>query len=198
MDERAVDATTMEQEGMNPTEGETAVAAVEANQAGTQESTGPRLEVVKPEAPLSEGLDAGLKAVTPWPYTREFRQSLEPLGEDPAQFDELRLGFFASFQPEDTVEAEMVEDLVELRWKRRRLMRAHDTKLIEIRRRKEVERQRRLLTEDKGLKGSYEKIIMTGHGIASISDCPYKFKLLLSFLGALRASVDREGFGEGG
>ncbi|HMD97099.1 MAG TPA: hypothetical protein VKM93_07190 [Terriglobia bacterium] len=37
-------------------------------------------------------------------------------GGEPQGFDRLRHGFFAALQPEDQVEAEFVEDMVEGRW----------------------------------------------------------------------------------
>jgi hypothetical protein len=82
------------------------------------------------------------------PYTRPFRGFLEPLGENPREFDHFRRGFWDDFEPDGGFE---VGDLVENRRQLRRPKRTRQAKLVEIRRR--AGRRRR-----EGMKGNGESV----------------------------------------
>jgi hypothetical protein len=132
------------------------------------------------------------------PYTRSFREFLEQLGEDPRAFDAFRHGYWGAIHPEDAFEDDLFEDLVENRWKLRRLTRTHQAKLVEIRRWTELKRQRRLASEGRGVPGMAQKFLMNNQGVVSLPDSKYKFERTIIFLIALKATVELEGFTEWG
>ncbi|MGO9274765.1 MAG: hypothetical protein ACLQOO_31810, partial [Terriglobia bacterium] len=104
----------------------------------------------------------------PAPYSRSFRGFLEQLGEDPREFDQRRRKLWDAFNQEDGFEEDLVEDLVENRWKLGRLTRTHQAKLVEIRRRTEVKRQQRLASEGRGVPGVAQKFLMTAQGVTAL------------------------------
>jgi len=132
------------------------------------------------------------------PYTRSFRGFLEQLGENTAEFDTFRRGYWSTFKPADAFEDDLVDDLVENRWKVRRLTRTHQAKLVEIRRRKELQRERRLASEGREEGGAAAKWLMTTEGLTGLPDSKYKFEHTTLFLRGLRATVESEGFTEWG
>src|SRR5271157_128546 len=132
----------------------------------------------------------------PAPYTRSFRGFLEQLGENPREFDQRRRKLWDAFNPEDGFEEDLVEDMVENRWKLGRLTRTHQAKLVEIRRRTELKRQHRLASESRALNGMAEKWLQTQEGFTSLPDSKYKFERTIVFLRGLRATVEMEGFTE--
>ena len=132
------------------------------------------------------------------PYARSFRDFLEQLGEDPGAFDTFRHGYWGAVHPEDAFEDDLFEDLVENRWELRRLKRTRQAKLVEIRRGKELKRQRGLASEGRGESGMAEKWLMNQEGFTGLPDSQYKFERTLMFLRGLRATVELEGFSEWG
>jgi hypothetical protein len=82
---------------------------IQANRANAQKSTGPRSPNGKARSALN-ALQHGLTAVTP----------VLP-DEDVSAFEELRQRLFAQFEPDTALEIELVEDLICLLWRLRRI-----------------------------------------------------------------------------
>jgi hypothetical protein len=162
-------------------------------------------ELTESEAPASRAPESGTPEADSSPsrrrrapYTRPFRGFLEQLGEDPHEFDQLRRSFWEAFRPEDGFEEDLLEDLVENRWRLRRLMRAHQAKLVENRRRTEMKRQQRLASEGRGVPGMAQRFLMTQQGVTALPDSKYKFERTIIFLRELAAIVELDGFTEWG
>ncbi len=170
------------------------------------EPTAATAETTPVEAPETGALDNGepetnsgpTRKRRPAPYTRSFRGFLEQLGENPREFDQRRRRLWDAFNPEDGFEEDLVEDMVENRWKLGRLTRTHQAKLVEIRRRTELKRQQHLASEGRGVPGVAQKFLMTQQGITALPDSQYKFERTIIFLTALRARVELDGFTEWG
>ncbi len=175
---------------MSAIEGETAAAPTEATGTEASAANPPESGEPEPNSRSSRKKRA--------PYTRAFRGFLEQLGENPREFDQFRRGFWDDFDPQGSFEEDLVEDLVENRWKLRRLNRTHQAKLVEIRRRTELKRQRRLASESREEDGMAEKWLMTTQGVTALPDSHYKFEKTILFLIGLRAKVELEGFTDWG
>jgi len=165
-------------------------AAAERSRINGRKSRGPKTK----EGKRISSRNAGKT----WAYSRAYRGFLEHLGESRTEFDSLRKDLFHDYQPEDRVEAEFVEDMVERRWEHQRLMRSYSSKLVAIRRHAEVERQRRLASEGRGGAGTALKLYMHQSGVTALPDSKYKFERTILFLIALRARVELDGFTEWG
>jgi len=175
---------------MSAVEREPAATTVEATGAEAPESGAPEGAEVKS--------NSSSRRIRRPPYTRAFRGFLEQLGENPREFDQARHKFWDDFQPEGGFEEEQVEDMVENRWELRRLKRTRQAKLVEIRRRTELKRQRHLASEGREEDGMVQKWLMSTQGVASLPDSQYKFERTTMFLRGLRATVELEGFSEWG
>ena len=175
---------------MNTTETEVQTPAEEGEPFNPEVTTGEK----QPEPERGSGSGRVRRS----PYTRDFRTFLEQLGESRLDFDQFRRGLWDTFQPEDSFEDDLFEDLVENRWELRRVKRTRQAKLVEIRRRKELHRQQHLASEGRGVSGKAHKYIMREEGVSSLPDSEYKFGRTILFLIALRARVELEGFTEWG
>ncbi len=91
-------------------------------------------------------------------FARVLPPYMEELGEDPAEFEKLRQSLYKSFQPDDEISCEVIEEMAENRWRRRRLMRAEAGILATQRRNFEIEHQ--LKNQLKNLLTSSELDIM--------------------------------------
>jgi hypothetical protein len=86
-----------------------------ANRTNSRESTGPQSELGKRHSRQN----AGKHLV----YARLSAASMKELGENPAEFNKLRKFLRRALAPRDEFEEMLVEDMAELRWRRRRLLR---------------------------------------------------------------------------
>lgn len=164
-------------------------AIIKANRNNAEKyATGPRTPTGKRNSSLSAGKH--------WGYSRIFRPYLEQIGEGREGFKRLRQGLIEAFQPSDSFERGLVEEMAELRWRRQRLVRAQQGLMVERQRSMESDRQRRRNLEGKGAAGGAEKLLMATEGVASLPDSTYKFGLLLGFLRDVRARVELNGFDE--
>lgn len=164
-------------------------AIARASRSNAKEhATGPRT----PDGKRNSSLSAGKH----WGYSRLFRPYLQQIGEKPQAFKRLRQGLIEAFQPSDSFERGLVEEMAELRWRRQRMVRAQQGLVVERQRSMESERERRRNQEGKGAAGGAEKVLMVTEGVASLPDSTYKFGLLLGFLRDVRARVELNGFDE--
>ncbi|MGH9650786.1 MAG: hypothetical protein ACRD3I_09995 [Terriglobales bacterium] len=107
-----------------------------ANRSNVGKSTGARTPEGK-ENSLFNALKHGLCA-------QPFRRVMVELGEDPEEFDRFHAGLREATEPAHTLEAQRVEDLAVLWWKKRRSERAQaGVQAREVERLK-LERQREL------------------------------------------------------
>ncbi len=117
---------------------------VEQRRAAARKSTGPRTLAGKARVAMNS-LKHGRNAVGILSYAQSLQVSMKELGEDPEEFSRLREGFLERFRPAGLPETMLVEDLVSIRWQRRRLERAHAALLARRVQELEVEHQRKSL-----------------------------------------------------
>ena len=101
---------------------------IEANRRNAQKSTGPRTEAGKLRSSrnaVKHGLCSEQAVIA---------------GEDPADFDSLRDGFFDTWDPQDPVEESLVRQMITAEWRLRRLARL-ETAAIDDNLERELDRQ---------------------------------------------------------
>ncbi len=161
-------------------------ALVAANQANSRESTGPQSELGKRHSSQNAGKHLVCARVS--------SASMKELGENPADFDELRDSLRRVFAPRDEFEEMLVDDMAELRWRRRRLLRAEAGMIASKKRRFELDHEWDLASEGKGAGASLEWEASVGSGFITLVDGPRKYSTILSALKELRALVLAHGF----
>lgn len=161
-------------------------ALVAANQANSGESTGPQTELGKRHS----SQNAGKHLV----YARVSSASMKELGENPADFDELRNSLRRAFAPRDEFEQMLVEDMAELRWRRWRLLRAEAGIVASQKRMFELDHEWGLASRGKGNMASVEWALAKPGGLAGLGDSPEKYSLILKALKGVRYLVQTEGF----
>jgi len=153
-----------------------------ANHLSALESTGPRTTEGKSNSRFN-ALTHGLCA-------RPFRAVMRDLGEDPEEFDRFHDGLIASAEPGNPLEAQLVEDLALLWWKKRRSERAQTGVQVREVERLMVARQRELhdverLTMDQPAEEAHET------GLLRAKDCRGKFEMALDLLDTVVARLER-------
>ena len=162
---------------------------LESRRENARKSTGPRTAAGKRRVALN-ALKYGYYT---GPNTME--QSMVQLGEDPREFHAFRLQLIASRQPADAVERMLVEDIVMLAWKKRRINRAQqglqlrNLEMLELARHRqalEVGRETADISQDEVLKS----------GLRRAARSPARFGETLSHLEFLKALVARGDFSQ--
>ena len=157
-----------------------------ANRANSRESTGPQSELGKRHS----SQNAGKHLV----YARVSAASMKELGENPADFEELRNFLRRALAPRDEFEQMLVEDMAALRWRRQRLLRAEAGIVASQKRRFELDHEWGLASRGKGTWGALEWAMTKQVGYMGLGDSPEKYSLILDSLKHLRALVETEGF----
>ena len=183
---------------MNAIEPESLTLPVDAEPLDSAAASRAPEPVPEPQREPGRESESGRGRVRRPPYTRDFREFVEQLGEERSDFDQFRRGLWETFEPSDAFEVDLLEDMVENRWELRRVKRTRQAKLVEIRRRKEVKRQEHLASQGRGVAGKAHLFIMKEQGVSSLPDSEFKFERTILFLTALRARVELEGFTEWG
>lgn len=165
-------------------------AFLAANRANSRKSTGPRTELGK--------MHSRRNAAKHLIYAKVFAPSMKELGENPADFERLRDSLWRAFEPRDAFEEMLVEDMVELRWRRRRLLRAEAGILASKKRKFEIDHEWKLASRGKGAKAALERVLVGEFGLSGLADSPNKYLQILEALKDLRELVTSEGFQEDG
>ncbi len=155
-----------------------------ANRANAAKSTGPRTERGKQQA-RANALWHGL-------FSQFSLTTMKDLGEDPAAFERLRKSLYRTFQPQDTFERLLVEELAENRWRRRRLVRVESAKLATRRRAFELKESWQAAQRGRGSQGRAQHLALMEGGLAGAE----QFDEAVGALKLLREETSRVGFTE--
>jgi hypothetical protein len=124
---------------------------LQANRANSQKSTGPQTELGKRHSSQN--------AAKHLVYARVSPESMKALGEDPAEFEELRNFLTGALVPRDDFEQMLVDDMAELRWRRGRLLRAEAGIIASQKREFELDHERSV-----AIRGTGQWSFIEGHG----------------------------------
>ena len=175
---------------MIPIRKRSTAAMVAANRANSLKSTGPVTEPGKMQARLN-ALKHGAEATAAGPCLPELGERIEDLKS-------LQRKFQLTFHPSDEFELMLMLEMVENRWRRRRVLRAEAGILAAQRMSFELDYGRKIAgdgrsTVDAGASSAAAKL-----GLVALPDSSAKFNLILQTLRAAQEAVEREGFTETG
>jgi hypothetical protein len=168
----------------------TTEAMAAANRGNALKSTGPITEEGKLHARMN-ALKHGLRTESEGPAIPELRERDEDL-------QDLRLQFWRSFETRSSYEAGLVEEIIQNRWRHRRLIRAESCLLVARRLQFDLDQGRQLAGENRSASSAGEARQAKEVGLASLPDSAAKFSFILQCLRAARRTVEIEGFGEAG
>jgi hypothetical protein len=155
----------------------TTSALVAANKANARKSTGPRTELGRSHSRMNAAKHLVFANMSPG--------CMMVLGEDPAKYEELCEFLWRVFQPQDGFEQMLVEDMAEIRWRRRRVIRA-ETGILVVRNLQFEEPQERYV-------GGRDKWQV---GLSGLPPSTPIFIKIISHLLAVKDSIESEGFKE--
>jgi hypothetical protein len=148
-----------------------------ANRANSRKSTGPQTERGKRNASRNSAKHLVFANALP--------SSMMELGEDPAKYEKLRESLWTVFQPQDGFEQMLVEDMAEIRWRRRRVIRAEAGILVVNNRQLEEQEERYV-----GGRGKREV------GLSGLPPSIPRFIKIMRYLWGLKDSIECEGFNQ--
>ena len=163
---------------------------VEANRANSLKCAGPVTDVGKMNARLN-ALKHGIRSLVSG-------LALPELGECSGDLNDLRERLRMCFHPRDAFEMLLLNQMVENRWRRRRVVRAESSVLAAQRLQFELEYGRKLAGEGRSGDATGGARLAAASGLAALPDSPAKFNLILQCLRAAQEALQREGFGDEG
>jgi hypothetical protein len=168
---------------------ETTEAMVAANRANSQLSTGP----VSPAGKLRSRMSALRHG-----FWAEMGPVIRQLGEKEEDLLELRRQLEHRFRPHSPAEFALVDQMVENRWRRRRLVRSEAAMLVAQQLRFDVEFGRAQAAEGRSSLSAGEAKLAQEKGLAALPDSSHKFRFILRCLQTARRAVETEGFSDAG
>jgi hypothetical protein len=156
-----------------------------ARQSNVQHSTGPRTAAGKQNSKLN--------ALKHGAYATVEKQTMLALGEDPEEFDYLKQDLMLTYGPGDPLWERQIDDLAKLYWRRRRLERAQDGLLRRaVLAVEEWQHRRRQQLAGATFDAAQPQAIDLE--MTEPTDPGVRLRMLLSFLGVIRAQVQQRTF----
>lgn len=168
----------------------TTEAMAEANRANSLKCTGPVTDVGKMNVRLN-AIKHGIKSLV-------IGFALPELGEMRGDLNEVRGHLEKCFQPRDHFELLLLDQMVENRWRRRRVVRAESSMLAAQRLQFELKYAQKLAGEGRSQGAAGEARLAGASGLVALPDSPAKFNLILQCLRAAEEAVRQDGFGNEG
>ena len=161
-------------------------AKAAANRANSKNSQGP---VTEPGKAISR-----LNAAKHWGRAEVLRELMPALGEHPAEFERLRHQLYRSLRPVDGFETLLVDDLADIQWRSRRMVKAEAANQGMERRKRLAEWEAKAAADEAGKLHDLEKYLCSKIGFAGLRDSLAKFDAVLEILKNLAQIVELEGF----
>ena len=133
-----------------------------------------------------------------WGRAEVMRSLMPALGEQEEDFDSFRNGLYDSLQPEDAFEALLVDDMADIHWRLRRMIRAEAGALAKQRREEKARLEEQEAAKDSGRLHDLEPEVIRLLGFIGLGDSAPKFTRILERLSIAGLQVEREGFDPGG
>jgi hypothetical protein len=157
-----------------------------ANRANGRKSSGPVTALGK--------IQSRRNALKHWGRAETIRDLMPALGEDPAEFDKVRRGLYRSLAPRDDFEVLLVDDMADIHWRLRRMIRAEAAAQATRRREQLALRDEEEAKNNAGRMHDLEPFTISDLGLAGLKDSPPKFARILQILKALQTYVEGIGF----
>jgi hypothetical protein len=168
----------------------TTEAMIAANRANALKSRGPITDAGKLHVRMN-ALKHGFRAEEQSPVIPELHEHDEDL-------QDLRLQLWHKFEPTGDYETGLLEEIVENRWRHRRVVRAEACLLVARRLQFDLDQARQLAAENRSAASAGEARQAKEVGLASLPDSAAKFEFILQCLRTARRAVETEGFGDAG
>lgn len=137
---------------------------------------------------------ARLNAIKHWGRAEAIRDLLPALGEDPAEFENVRRDLYESLEPCDGFERMLVNDMVDLHWHLRRMLRGQTANEALHRREEKAQEEARAAAVEHGKLHELEPFIAAKLGFVGLNDSPAKFYRVIESLKAIGQMVQLGGF----
>jgi hypothetical protein len=160
-----------------------------ASRANGAKSTGPATEPGKLRSRMN-ALEHGMRA--------EVSLVVPELRESDQELEDLQMQFLRKLQPQDDFEGALVEQMVENRWRRRRVLRAESSLLVARRFQFDIEHSQLRAGESRSPGSAGELGLAQEVGLASLPNSSAKFGFILQCLRAARRTVESDGFSDPG
>jgi hypothetical protein len=161
-------------------------AMVAANRGNALKSTGPATALGRAISRRN--------ALKHWGRAETIRPLLAALEEEAEEFDRLRLALYRSLAPRDEFEALLVDDMADIHWRIRRMVRGEAGVQAKQRRQRKSHEQALDARYRSGKFGDLERTTIPTVGFAGLQDSPVKFDRILGILRTLAEVVRHEGF----
>jgi hypothetical protein len=165
-------------------------AVIAANRANALKSTGPVTDEGKLHARLN-GLKHGICSEQALGVVPELREREDDLKD-------LQFQLWHKFEPKNAYEAGLLEQIVQNRWRHRRLIRAESRLLVARQLEFDIDHQRQVEGENHSAESRGEARQAKDLGLACLPDSTAKFIYILQCLRAARQLLEGEGFSEAG
>ena len=163
----------------------TSPATLEANRSNSLKSTGPVTE---------QGLAVSRRnALKHWGRAETLRPMLLALEEDPEDFDGVRDALYRALAPRDEFEEIVVDDMADIHWRVRRMVRAEAGAQGARRRERKMRDDEVEALFEAGKFHDLVPSIVPKLGYVGLSDSPVKFRRILEMLRVLRDLVRHAG-----
>ena len=164
----------------------TSPAARAANRNNAKQSTGPSSERGKSISRYN--------AARHWGRAEGIRQMMPVLGEDPAEYEAVRDGLYHALGPCDEFEAMLVDDMTDIHWRLRRMIKSETAAQADSRRTwmQNAEVSDTLL--EVGRFEDLDRSLIPALGFFGLEDSPPKFFRIIEILKAFRGTIRDEGF----
>lgn len=160
-------------------------AMVTANQANSLKSTGPVTE---------RGIVVSRRnALKHWGRAETIRPMLAALEEDPEEFERVRDALYRALAPRDDFEEIIVDDMADIHWRVRRMVRAEAGAQGARRRERKMRDEEVDALFEAGKFHDLVPSIVPKLGYVGLSDSPVKFRRILEMLRVLRDLVRHAG-----
>ncbi len=164
----------------------TSPVTLEANRANSLKSTGP---VSERGLAVSRG-----NALKHWGRAETIRPSLAALDEDPEEFERTRDALYRALAPRDEFEEIIVDDMADVHWRIRRMVRAEAGAQGARRRDRKMRDEELEALFEAGKFHDLVPSIVPKLGYVGLSDSPVKFRRILEMLKILADLVRYAGF----
>jgi hypothetical protein len=161
-------------------------ATLVANRNNALKSTGPTTELGRAISRRN--------AVKHWGRAETIRPLLAALEEEPEEFDRIRLALYRSLAPRDEFEALIVDDMADIHWRIRRMVRGEAGVQAKHRRRLKTQAQELAARYESGKFHDVERATIPTLGFVGLQDTPVKFRRILDMLRTLAELVRHGGF----
>ena len=157
-----------------------------ANRANSLKSTGPVTE---------QGLAISRRnALKHWGRAETIRPLLRALEEEPEEFDRIRDALYRALAPRDEFEEIIVDDMADIHWRIRRMVRAEAGAQGARRRDRKMRDEEMDALFDAGKFHDLVPTLVPNVGYVGLSDSPVKFRRILEMLRILADLVRYAGF----